>query len=126
MTKPSNLTLALLTAALFPTSQNLAAPPDILDSALTPDQVPQNRYLYYARQCLDLLIQHGTDTDGPTKTPLLVSILDVRDRTCPPNPLPLDEDVRVTLEALSEFEGLILEDPSGDGGHSEQRSEGDG
>ena len=53
------------------------------------------RYLDYVRQCLDLLIEHGTDRYGKTKSPILVSILDVRTRDCPENPEQLDEEWRV-------------------------------
>jgi hypothetical protein len=72
-----------------------AAPEPILDSGLSPDEVEQKPYRDYVRQCLDLLIEHGTDRYGPVRTPLLVAILDVRTRQCPENPLPLDEHARV-------------------------------
>jgi hypothetical protein len=46
--------------------------------------------------CLDTLIEHGQDTYGPEKAPILVSILDVETLTCPENPAVLDEPWRVT------------------------------
>lgn len=52
-------------------------------------------YLDRVRQCADVLLQHGTDRYGPVQSPILVSILDVQERTCPKNPLPLDEACRV-------------------------------
>ena len=45
--------------------------------------------------CLDTLIAHGSDTYGPEKTPVLVSILDAQSLTCPENPELLDEPWRV-------------------------------
>ena len=52
-------------------------------------------YLAKVRECIETLMQHGTDRYGKTKTPLLVSILDVETRTCPADPKPLDEAWRV-------------------------------
>ena len=54
-----------------------------------------DHYTGYVKQCLDLLMEYGTDRYGPEHTPLLVSILDVETRTCPRDPLPLDESWRV-------------------------------
>ena len=48
-------------------------------------------YLTYVRECMDLLMTHGTDTYGPVNTPILVSILDVESRISPADPLGLDE-----------------------------------
>ena len=53
-------------------------------------------YLTYVRECIDLLMIHGTDTYGPEYTPILVSILDVESRVSPEYPLELDEAWRVT------------------------------
>lgn len=53
-------------------------------------------YLAYVRECLDILMTHGTDTYGPEHTPILVSILDVESRISPADPLALDEAWRVT------------------------------
>ena len=68
----------------------------VLDSGLTPSDVEKRPYLDYARECLDLLIAHGMDRYGTTHSPILMSILDVRTRQCPPDPLTLDEPLRVT------------------------------
>ena len=53
-------------------------------------------YLARVERCIDLLVRHGTDRYGKIQTPILVSILDVESRTCPENPLELDEKWRVT------------------------------
>jgi len=52
-------------------------------------------YLKYVRECVETLIEHGTDRYGSVHSPILVSILDVESRICPENPLKLDEDFRV-------------------------------
>ncbi len=70
--------------------------PQILPSGISPDEVENRRYTDYARECIDLLIQHGTDRYGEVHSPLLMNILDVRTRTCPEDPLELDEASRVT------------------------------
>ena len=56
----------------------------------------EKSYLAYVRECLDILMAHGTDTYGPEHTPILVSILDVESRISPEDPLALDEAWRVT------------------------------
>jgi len=63
--------------------------------AAAPSSAPTS-FLARARTCVDLLREHGTDRYGETRSPILVSILDVETRTCPENPLPLDERWRVT------------------------------
>ena len=50
----------------------------------------------HVRECLDTLIEHGTDRYGSVHAPILVSILDVDSRACPENPDKLDEYFRVT------------------------------
>ena len=72
-----------------------AAGPAVLDSGLRAQDVPRRRYLDYARECIDLLIEHGTDRYGDVQRPILMNILDVRTRDCPAQPLPLDESWRV-------------------------------
>jgi hypothetical protein len=52
-------------------------------------------YLRYVNQCLDTLIEYGTDRYGPKPTPVLVSILDTETRQCPSDPAALDELWRV-------------------------------
>lgn len=66
-----------------------------LDSGLAPEEVEQKPYRQYVRECLDLLIEHGTDRYGAVRSPILVNILDVRTRDCPEDPQPLDEAWRV-------------------------------
>jgi hypothetical protein len=56
----------------------------------------QQGYGYYVQQCLDSLIQYGTDRYGKIHTPVLVGILDVGSKECPQNPAALDEQWRVT------------------------------
>ena len=53
------------------------------------------RYREYVRQCVETLIEHGTDRYGQVQSPVLMNILDVQTRTCPENPPPLDEACRV-------------------------------
>ncbi|MCG8524948.1 MAG: glycoside hydrolase family 76 protein, partial [Opitutales bacterium] len=53
-------------------------------------------YQSYVKECLKTLIGHATDTYGDLHTPILVSILDIETRTCPPIPEKLDEYFRVT------------------------------
>jgi hypothetical protein len=78
------------------TTQGLGEPPEVLDSGLRVEDVARSDYVDYVRQCADVLMEYGTDRYGPLRTPILVSILDVRTRECPPDPLPLDEAFRVT------------------------------
>jgi hypothetical protein len=58
---------------------------------------PANRtsYLSYVTNCLDTLMEFGTDRYGPKTAPILVSILDVETRQCPSNPAAIDEQWRV-------------------------------
>jgi hypothetical protein len=58
-----------------------------------PGQLP---YAHYVQECLDVLIEHGTDRYGQVHAPILMNILDVRTRECPQDPEPLDEAYRVT------------------------------
>ena len=59
------------------------------------DGKPAAEKIDYVRQCLDVLMEYGTDRYGEKHTPILVSILDVQSRTCPQNPEKLDEQWRV-------------------------------
>jgi len=66
-------------------------------SPINVDQEQRERkYYHYATECIENLIQYGTDNYGNTHTPVLVSILDVNTKTCPENPKKLDEYYRVT------------------------------
>ncbi len=69
--------------------------PEPLDSDLRPDDVEKRPYIDYARECVELIIKHGTDRYGKVHSPILMNILDVRTRTCPADPLPVDERFRV-------------------------------
>jgi len=68
---------------------------EVLPSGLKPGEVEKRKYVDYARECIDLLISHGTDRYGEVHSPMLMNILDVRTRACPRDPLPLDEEFRV-------------------------------
>ncbi len=72
-----------------------ADPPASLDSGLKTGDVERRAYVEYVRECVDLLIEHGTDRYGKVHSPILMNILDVRTRACPADPLPLDERFRV-------------------------------
>ncbi len=48
----------------------------------------------YVRNCLDTLIEHGTDRYGPVQSAMLASILDVHTLDSPPNPSPQDDEIR--------------------------------
>lgn len=76
--------------------------PKILSSGLAPEQVEQKPYRQYVRECIELLIEYGTDRYGNVQSPVFVSILDVRTRTCPEDPLPLDEAWHVVDKATGE------------------------
>ena len=49
----------------------------------------------YVSQCLDTLIDHGTDVYGEKKSPLLMAVLDVRTHASPEKPRLLDSLVRL-------------------------------
>jgi hypothetical protein len=70
--------------------------PALLDSGIPPGKVEERPFIDYARECINLLMQHGTDRYGEVQSPILMSIIDVRTRTCPANPPPLDEKYRVS------------------------------
>jgi hypothetical protein len=55
----------------------------------------QSKYLRPVIECLDTLMQDGTDRYGSVHAPILVSILDVDSHECPTNPAALDEAFRV-------------------------------
>ncbi len=71
-------------------------PPEVLDSGIRPEDVEHRSYLDYVRQCVDVLVQHGTDRYGQVHSPMLMNILDVRSRECPADPAAVDEAFRVT------------------------------
>ncbi len=59
-------------------------------------QIKPTSYTGYVQQFVENLMKYGTDRYGKIHAPILVSILDVETLQCPENPLPLDEDWRVT------------------------------
>jgi len=48
----------------------------------------------YVRDCLDTLIDHGTDVYGSVKTPMLMAVIDVNTLTAPENPKMYDSYIR--------------------------------
>nr|MBC8872522.1 hypothetical protein [Planctomycetota bacterium] len=92
---PFGLDLALTSnhSHLFAAQPNAQ---QVLDSGIRLEDVGGRPYLDYVRECVDLLIQHGTDRYGSVRSPMLMNILDVRTRECPADPLELDESFRVT------------------------------
>jgi hypothetical protein len=57
-------------------------------------QPPTGSYREPVRSCLDNLLTYGTDRYGPVKTPMLMSVIDVRTNEAPQEPLLLDGWVR--------------------------------
>jgi hypothetical protein len=53
-------------------------------------------YMKHVQKCMDLLMEHGTDTYGKVHAPILVTILDIESRNCPEIPEQLDAYYRVT------------------------------
>ncbi|HAL44544.1 MAG TPA: hypothetical protein DCP47_01260 [Phycisphaerales bacterium] len=79
------LKLALLLSLLFTLMQaNISCAVDSND-----------KYITAAKTCVDNLIKYGRDSYGTVQSPIFVSILDVNSRTCPEDPLPLEEKWRV-------------------------------
>ncbi len=68
---------------------------EALPRDVTPEEVARVPFREWVRRCADILLEHGRDRYGAEPTPQFVSILDARDRTCPREPLPLDEIFRV-------------------------------
>ncbi|UCD28772.1 MAG: hypothetical protein JSV03_17125 [Planctomycetota bacterium] len=66
------------------TDEQVAA--GMLDSGIKEAEVEKRPYREYVAECVDLLMQHGTDRYGRIHTPMLVNILDVRTRECPELP----------------------------------------
>ncbi len=65
------------------------------EPAVCDDNAAPRQWRRYVRQCLDTLIEHGTDRYGPQKTPLLMAVLDVNTLESPEKPLLLDTLVRL-------------------------------
>lgn len=76
--------LAAETAAPAKSAENSA--PVLLSSGISEADVEKRPYASYVAECLDQLMSHGTDRYGKVQKPLLVTILDVRSRTCPESP----------------------------------------
>ena len=68
----------------------------LFSSGLPATAVEQKSYTSYVEECLNTIIEHGTDRYGEKKAPIFVSILDLETLTCPQHPLPLDEHFRVS------------------------------
>ena len=61
---------------------------------------PQGQWRDYVTQCLDTLIEHGTDRYGDKKTPLIMAVIDVRTLESPEKPELLDTLVRLEVGRL--------------------------
>ncbi len=55
-----------------------------LQSGISPEDVEKRRYRDYVAECIDALMKDGTDRYGSVHSPMLVTIIDVRTRDCPP------------------------------------------
>jgi hypothetical protein len=100
----STVKAALLTAAVTLFKGNMSKtlcrwkaawflPLLVLSAVLAPVKVGAEEYLpwrTYVTNCVDTLIEHGTDRYGPIKTAMLMSIVDVRTHQSPEKPLWLD------------------------------------
>ena len=58
----------------------------VLDSGIAEADVEKKPYADYVTECADLLMEYGTDRYGERHKPVLVTILDVRSRSCPESP----------------------------------------
>ncbi len=58
----------------------------VLDSGIAEADVEKRPYADYVTECVDLLMEYGTDRYGEHDRPVLVTILDVRSRSCPESP----------------------------------------
>ena len=72
--------------------------------------VEQRNYTSYVEECLNTLIENGTDGYGEKKSPIFVSILDLDTLTCPQDPLPLDESTGKFWGALK-TDGSVIPGP---------------
>ncbi|MGI9456378.1 MAG: hypothetical protein ACR2NU_07440 [Aeoliella sp.] len=63
-------------------------------SAAEQDEQSSGKWRPYVIACLDTLIERGTDVYGPVKTPMLMSILDVRSLESPEEPELYDDFYR--------------------------------
>ncbi len=90
-------TVSLVFLALLSVNTVFGAEYGVLQQAARDIEISEQQrpYASYVEQCMDLLMEHGTDQYGAVHTPLLVSILDVNTRTCPEFPEKLDEYFRV-------------------------------
>ncbi len=61
---------------------------ELFPSGIAEEDVESRPYLDYVIECLDALMEHGTDRYGSRHTPMLVTHLDVATRACPENPPP--------------------------------------
>jgi hypothetical protein len=54
------------------------------DCGIKPEDVQQRKYTDYVTDCVKTLMQYGTDRYGKKPTPLMVTMLDVETKDCPP------------------------------------------
>lgn len=81
---------------------------------ISPETVNKKTYLSYVAQCLDLLMEHGTDRYGPVHTPILASILDLRSFESPEKPEPFMEYYRVNRRERRNLGGanMLMDQPT--------------
>jgi len=58
------------------------------------DTVPDEQLLQVITECIDNLLEHGQDTYGEVKTPMLMSVMDIRTNTSPREPETFDAMIR--------------------------------
>lgn len=82
--------LVVATSLVAESARPAEAPADtvpvLLSSGIAEADVEKRPYASYVAECLDVLMSHGTDRYGKVHKSLLVTILDVRSRTCPQAP----------------------------------------
>ena len=91
----SSVVCLFISGMLFFTASGVAATsnarprtltPCVLDGGITPDAVEKRPYRDYVSRCLENLMRYGTDQYGPVHQPLLVAMLDVRNKCRPESP----------------------------------------
>ncbi len=57
-----------------------------LESGIAPEEVENRPYRAYVQECIETLMEYGTDRYGEVQSKMLANILDVRTRTSPEDP----------------------------------------
>ena len=69
---------------------------NVVKPEIEENEVEKRPYIEYVSDCIELLMEQGTDRYGTKHYPILVSILDLRDMQCPEVPEPFMQKYRVT------------------------------